>query len=281
MSDEVLHVVNFSGGLCSFWAAMRVKQRYGSENMVLLFADTLIEDSELYEFNASASVLLGVPITRVSIEIAPWDLFEEQGLIGKNRFPICSVMLKREPLDAWHNAHGRDLIEQQQSRFWDDGKRPVVIYVGFDWNEQNRLTDLRREKPNWQWEAPMQDDPVWDKCQMEREAEALGLPIPRLYKLGFPHNNCGGRCVRAGISHWVHLYRVLPDRFIEWRDSEARARASFIARGIKPLSILRDRRGGVTMDLWLTDLEGRIKSGEVFDRFDWGGCGCGGATVEL
>jgi len=34
--SETLHVVNFSGGLCSFWAAHRVKERYGTENMVLL-----------------------------------------------------------------------------------------------------------------------------------------------------------------------------------------------------------------------------------------------------
>ena len=33
------------------------------ENMVLLFADTLIEDDELYQFNRQASALLGVPIT--------------------------------------------------------------------------------------------------------------------------------------------------------------------------------------------------------------------------
>lgn len=51
MGDELLHVVNFSGGLCSFWSAHRVKERYGSANMVLLFADTLIEDPDLYGFN--------------------------------------------------------------------------------------------------------------------------------------------------------------------------------------------------------------------------------------
>ena len=47
MPDRLLHVINFSGGLCSFWAAHRVKERYGPENMVLLFADTLIEDAGL------------------------------------------------------------------------------------------------------------------------------------------------------------------------------------------------------------------------------------------
>jgi hypothetical protein len=279
MPDEILHVVNFSGGLCSFWAAHRVQQMYGSENLVLLFADTLIEDPDLYEFNEQAASILGVPITRLCDGRTPWQLFREQGLIGNSRFPICSVYLKREPLDAWIHANCRTLAECQQTRFWDDGKRPAVNYLGFDWTEEHRLNDIRREKPEFRWEAPMQDAPIWDKCRMEREARALGLTIPQLYRLGFPHNNCGGRCVRAGISHFVHLYYVLPERYLEWEREEQEARIDFINRGIEPLSILKDRRGGVRQNLWLSDLRVRIKSGEKFATDEWGGCGCGGAVV--
>jgi hypothetical protein len=280
VSDDILHVVNFSGGLCSFWAAYRVKQQYGAENMVLLFADTLIEDAELYEFNRQASELLGVPVTRVSREVPPWELFRREGLIGNSHFPICSVRLKREPLDEWHLANGRTLAQCSQGAFWDDGKRPLVIYLGFDWTEEHRLAAIRREKPEWRWEAPMQEAPLWDKCRMEREARSLGLIIPKLYGLGFPHNNCGGRCVRAGISHFVHLYHVLPERFFEWEREEAETAQDFRRRGIEPLSVLKDRRGGTATNLWLSELRNRIESGESFPRDEWGGCGCGGATAE-
>ncbi len=44
------HIVNFSGGICSFWAAHRVIQKHGVKDVVLLFADTLIEDDDLYAF---------------------------------------------------------------------------------------------------------------------------------------------------------------------------------------------------------------------------------------
>lgn len=281
MSNELLRVVNFSGGLCSFWAAWRVKERFGTQRMVLLFADTLIEDSDLYIFNEQASKLLGVPITRLSTGEDPWSLFRREGLIGNNRFPICSVRLKREPLNGWIARECRNRYQELQGDLWDEEKPAAVLYVGFDWNEQHRLNDLRAELPEWQIEAPMVDEPVWDKCRMQMEAEALGLKIPMLYGLGFPHNNCGGRCVRAGISHWVHLYRVLRPRFIEWRDEERRTRYELLDRGIEPFSILKDRRGGVTRPLWLEDLERRIEAGEQFDKYDWGGCGCGGATQEL
>ncbi len=71
-----MRVMNFSGGLCSFWAAHRVIQRHGRENVTLLFADTLIEDDELYQFNEQASALLGVPITRICQGETPWERSE-------------------------------------------------------------------------------------------------------------------------------------------------------------------------------------------------------------
>jgi hypothetical protein len=279
--SNALHIVDFSGGLCSFWAAMRVKERHGKENMALLFADTLIEDGDLYEFNEQAAAIIGVPITRVSVGLTPWELFRKEGLIGNNRFPICSVRLKREPLNAWHAANAKDTIEQLQGAFWDDGRPAGVIYIGFDWTEENRLADLRRELPTWRIEAPMTEPPYWDKCRMQREAAQLGLKISRLYELGFPHNNCGGRCVRSGITQFVHLYHVLRPRFIEWRDEEAATVTEFRRRGIEPFSILKDRRGGTVKPLYLADLQARIESGEKFPTDEWGGCGCGGATEAM
>lgn len=274
------HVVNFSGGLCSFWAAHRVVSKYGSENTTLLFADTLIEDPDLYTFNEQAAAILGVPITRICDGRTPWQLFREQGLIGNSRFPICSVFLKRELLDAWRIRNLIPVSGETQQNFFGDTREPCTIYVGFDWSEGNRVADLRRELAGWRIEAPMTEPPIWDKCRMEREARALGLIIPELYGLGFPHNNCGGRCVRAGISHWVHLYRVLPGRFLEWMIEEQETAADLRTRGIEPLSILKDRRGGTAKNLYLSDLKVRIDAGEKFPSDEWGGCGCGGATAD-
>ena len=49
---------------------------------------------------------------------------------------------------------------------------------------------------------------------------------PRLYLLGFPHNNCGGACVRQGRAEWERLYKCFPERYQareEW-ESEQRAK---------------------------------------------------------
>ncbi len=279
------HVVNYSGGLCSFWAAKRVIEKVGTADVVLLFADTLIEDPDLYEFNEHSSQILGVPITRICEGLTPWELFRKQGMIGNNLYPICSVYLKREPLDAWHEKNCLNTSEEEQSQIpgLHDGRQPATIYLGFDWTEPNRLSDIRAEKPLWRIEAPMIDEPIWDKCKMRREAEKLGLKIPRLYDLGFPHNNCGGRCVRAGISHWVHLYRVLPARFLEWMVEEQETQKVMLERGVSSawFTILRDRRGGTTKPMSLLQLKERIDAGEKFPSDEWGGCGCGGAKQKV
>jgi hypothetical protein len=61
----MLHVVRKSGGISSWATARRVAARYGTRNLVLLFADTLIEEPSLYEFLDAAAAQFGVPITRV------------------------------------------------------------------------------------------------------------------------------------------------------------------------------------------------------------------------
>src|SRR5437667_3352086 len=94
-----------------------------------------------------------------------------------------------------------------------------------------------------------------------------------------PATNCGGFCVRAGISHFVHLYRVLPERYLYHEARELACMDKLRARGIAAQSILKDRRGGKYKPLTLRDLRLRIESGEVFPRDQWGGCGCGGAEA--
>lgn len=265
---------NFSGGLCSFWSAWRDVQQVGPENVVLLFADTLVESDDLYQFLKDASALLGVPVTRVSREITPWQLFRQERMIGNNKYPICSVKLKREVLDGWMMAHYE--MNRDQSNML---LPKATLSIGFDWTEEHRTQDMRNEHPMWDIRAPMQEGEIWDKCRMEREAAKLGLKIADAYVQGFPHNNCGKRCVRAGISHWVHLYHTDRRAYMSWAVEEWDCKLYLETLGIMPLSMLKDRRGGETNNLYLLDLKKRIDAGEQFDKHEWGGCGCGGASA--
>lgn len=265
------HVINLSGGACSFWTAERVAERFGTADMTLLFADVLIEDKQLYELNDWTAEHFGIPITRISRELTPWELFRREGIIANNRLPICSVMLKREPLDEWHRLN----CTPRNSLFGE----PDTIYVGLDWTEINRLNDLRASKPEWVIEAPMCEwPPLWDKQKMICELEKLVGWIPDAYKQGFPHFNCGKRCVRAGITHFVHLFKVDPPAFMEWEDEEQKTIEVLTARGISSawFSVLKDRRGGETKTMTFRQLRERIEAGDTtLPKDDWGGCGCG------
>jgi hypothetical protein len=114
---------------------------------------------------------------------------------------------------------------------------------------------------------------------MQLECIAAGIAVPRLYGAGYPHNNCGGGCVRAGQAQFALLLKENPDRFAYWEAQEQRLREHLG----KPVAILRDRRGGDTKPLTLAAFREGIEAEPEqlgFDSLDWGGCGCfvGGAA---
>ncbi len=65
-----------------------------------------------------------------------------------------------------------------------------------------------------------------------------GIAPPRLYAMGFPHNNCGGFCVKAGQAHFALLLRTMPERYAYHEAKENELRAELGWRQ----TILRDAR---------------------------------------
>jgi hypothetical protein len=250
------HVVNFSGGACSFWAAYRAIQKHGKADVTLLFADTLMEDWDLYRFLEDAGAVLGVPVTRCAEGRSVWEVFDDESMMGNSRTPLCSRILKREVLDKWRH---------------ENCPEGATVHIGIDWTETHRVAPTRLALTGWQVEFPMMDEPLWDKCKMLAELEKLGVKPPRLYAMGFPHNNCGGFCVKGGQAQFAHLLKTMPERYAFHEQKEE----AFRARVGKDVSILNDRRGdGKKKTLTLRSLRLRIEAGESFDRNDWGGCGC-------
>lgn len=173
------HVIQFSGGVCSFFAAKRVVDKYGKDDVVLLFADTLIEDEDLYRFLDDTSNFLGVPVTRIADGRNPWEVFKDERMIGNSQYDPCSKILKRELLWRWMKANTPG----------------ATVYVGLDWTEDHRLERLRQRQPEWKIESPMMWKPLRDKQDMLKDLMKLGIKPPRLYGMGFAHNNCSGFCV--------------------------------------------------------------------------------------
>lgn len=246
----------FSGGVGSWATARRVVERHGTDDLVLLFADTLIEDADLYRFLTDASRDIGVPVTRIAEGRTPEQVFRAVRFLGNTRVDPCSRVLKREPLRKWLDANCDPAV--------------TVVYLGIDWTEEHRFERAKAYWRPWAVDSPLCDAPYATKHDHLNALRTAGIKPPRLYDMGFAHNNCGGGCVKAGQGQFVRLYRQLPAVYGEWEGMENRLRDE-----LGDVSILRDRTGGETSPLTLTALRERIETQpEQLDLFDIGGCGC-------
>jgi len=251
------HVVLFSGGIGSWAAARRLRDSI-DDPITLLFTDTLIEDEDLYRFIEQAAADVDGELVRLAEGRTPWDVFFDDHMIGNNRAAICSRKLKRELAREWFEAN-------------TDPYR-TLVYLGIDWTEDHRYRAAIDHWKPWTLLAPMCDPPYVTKPEMLNDLERRGIEPPRLYKMGFPHNNCGGFCVRAGHGTFAKLLEHFPERYHEHENEERLFRAKFG----KDVAILRDRTGGPVRPLTLQEFRERLESNQTMtlDFGDYGGCGC-------
>jgi hypothetical protein len=251
------HVVMFSGGIGSWAAAKRVAERHGTDNLVLLFTDTKIEDPDLYRFLDEAAANVGGELVRLAEGRTIWEVFRDERFLGNSRIDPCSKILKRQMADRWMKANC-DPAE-------------TVRYIGIDWSEVHRFERLRdRLVPQgWRVEAPLCEAPYLTKADLLAWLQREGIRPPRLYAMGFAHNNCGGGCVKAGQGHFAHLLRTLPEVYADWERNEEALRAD-----LGDVSMLADQRGGTKRPLPLRVLREKIEAGFEPDLFEIGGCGC-------
>lgn len=251
------HVVMFSGGVGSYLTAKRVVAQHGERNVTLLFADTLMEDEDLYRFLWEAAGKLGAELRIIAEGRTPWEVFRDKKFLGNTRVDLCSRILKRELLDRW--------VE------WNYKPEEVTCYVGVDWTEIHRYERMAPRKLPYVYKAPLCEPPYYgNKDEMLAELAADGIELPRLYTLGFPHNNCGGFCVKAGQGHFKHLLEKMPERYAHHEAKEQELR-EYLG---KPVAILRDRRGKKTRPMTLKTFRERVECNKPVDEQDFGGCGC-------
>ncbi len=167
------HVVQYSGGIGSWAAAQRVIAEHGTADVVLLFADTQVEDDDLYRFLGDAAEQIGVPVTVIADGRTPFEVFADTRFIGNSRLAPCSIHLKVRPCRAWLSQHTDH----------DD----TIVYIGLDWSEPQRQPAITRGWAPWTVRYPMCDPPYLTKQDMLDWCADLGITPPRLYRLGFSH----------------------------------------------------------------------------------------------
>ena len=251
------YVVQYSGGLGSWGAAKLLADEHGAENVHLLFADTQMEDEDLYRFLHEGADALGCLLTTISDGRNVWEVFEDERYLGNSRIDPCSKILKRELL--------RKHIENNYNYEQD------VVALGIDWTEKHRLDKALSRWEPWNVIAPLVDNPEITKAHLFNWLRDYNIDPPRLYDMGFPHNNCGGFCIKAGQAHFKLLYEKMPERFMYHAQKEQEMRDLLG----KDVSILRRQRNGKRHNLTLLELKEEIDAQtDETDPFDLGGCGC-------
>lgn len=256
----------FSGGLGSWVTARRVADQYGTDDLVLLFANVkgtnvasphVGEDEDTYRFINDAAADIGQIVTEVSDGRDIWQVFRDDRFLGNSRLANCSKYLKQKPCRDWLEANA--------------DPADTIVYVGIDWTETHRLPAIEAGWVPYPVRAPLTEPPYLNRDDMLKACEGAGIEIPRLYRAGFAHNNCGGFCVRAGQAQMELLLREHPERYAFHEGEEQRLREYLE----KDVSVLRDRTGGTSVPLTLRGFRERIEDQpSMFDQFDVGGCGC-------
>jgi len=259
------HVVMFSGGIGSWACAKRVAEKHGVDDLFLVFTDVkgttenphIGEDQDTYRFIKEAAQNVGGTLVYINEGRDIWQVFKDKRFLGNSRQANCSHLLKQKPARDWLDAHC--------------DPKETVVYLGIDWTEIHRLPSITKNYLPYTAAAPLTEAPFMNKSDLIQWAQDEGLQTPRLYDMGFVHNNCGGGCVRAGQAQFAKLYKEMPDRFQVWADKEQEMR-DYLA---KDVSILKETKNGVSKPLTLLQLKTRIdQQPEQIDMFDIGGCGC-------
>jgi hypothetical protein len=258
------HVVMFSGGLGSWVTAKRVAEKARPEDITLLFADVgsdrsphVGEDEDTYRFINEAAADVGAELVTVKDGRDIWEVFTDDRFLGNSRLANCSKFLKQKPCRDWLEAN--------------HDPEDAIVYVGIDWSEIHRLPAIEAGWAPYRVQAPLTEKPYLDRDDLLAACEAAGIEVPRLYRAGFAHNNCGGFCVRAGQAQMELLMREHPERYAFHEAEEQKLRE----RLDKDVSVLRDRTDNTSVPLTLARFRERIEDQpSMFDPLDIGGCGC-------
>lgn len=251
------YIVSYSGGMASFATACRLVDQHGRDAVTLVFADTLIEDEDLYRFLREGAIKLGCELVWLKDGRNPWEVFEDKRYIGNTRTAHCSSELKTKQVRQWLKANCDPAT--------------TTLCLGISWDEKERLERAQANWQGWTVTAPLCESPMWTQEQVERCLTRYDIRKPRLYTLGFAHNNCGGFCVRAGQGQFKALLEAFPDRY-KWHEDQME---SLMGRLPTARSFLRqtDIKGDLQY-ITLKDWREHLEANPQLELIASGGCGC-------
>lgn len=219
-------IIKFSGGKSSFSVAAYVKEKYPKDNVVLYFNDVMWEDADLYRFNIEVSEKLQLPLLVHSRGITPPQLMVLKCFLANNLAGICSEELKIKvamrffkkgivpEVEYWVNKqYLKQSIHVDRDEEWFAN---TSLYFGIGWEEAHREPDIFANWQPFDVQFPLIDE-IEDRAVY---FEKYNIQEPAMYAQNFAHNNCAGRCVKAGKGHYQNLLMQREDEFFKLAEQE-------------------------------------------------------------
>jgi len=181
----------FSCGVTSAVAAKLAVEKYG-DRVTVVYCDTMVNEHPSNEnFMKDVEQWIGKQITRIFNPKYETKRIEQtfsmrKYMAGRNG-AACTVQLKKVPRFLFQNP--------------DD-----IHIFGFSYDEQRRINRFKETNPELLTEFIL-DDNRMTKNDCVNEIMNAGIPIPEMYLLGYPNNNCIG-CVKASSPTYWNKIRV-------------------------------------------------------------------------
>ena len=179
----------WSGGVTSAVACKMAIDRFGVDNVQILFIDTHNEDDDTYRFMKDCQKWYGTLIGSITG-------------IGSKYKHISDVWLRYKSLNVSYGAVCSSELKRSVRERWEKDNEWDYQVFGFDWSEYKRAKGLKLNHGHTKPLFPLLGDAL-TKEDCVRIVQDAGLELPRMYQMGFLNNNCAKTlCVQGGIGYW-------------------------------------------------------------------------------
>lgn len=254
------HIISYSGGAGSAITAKIICDKYGKENVTLLFADTKVESKDQYRFTQDVIKFIGCEFISISDGRTPWEVFNDVRFIGNTRIDPCSRILKR------------DLIRDYLNKNYDPSC--VTIWIGIDASESHRLAPVVSKNLPFVYRSILIEEDIFlSPAQKIAWCVDNNIKPSIMYEMGFSHDNCGGFCVKAGLGQFKKLFELLPEVY-EYNEKEEQT-AMYKNPNLRPF-LRKTINGKLTYITMKEYRESYLETNNVTDdeSMEFGGCGC-------
>ena len=205
------NLIWFSCGASSAMAAKLAIRKYGSSSCDIVYCDTLeSEHPDNARFISDCEGWFGKDIIRIrsdryrNID----EVFEKTRYMSGIKGARCTSELKKMPREAYSTINDTHIF-------------------GFTFEEKKRFESFEYNNPTLYSEAILISQGYNKKACLSSVLEA-GIALPKMYDLGFDHNNCLG-CVKASSPKYWDLTRVLFPKTFSRRVKQCRMIGSRLA----------------------------------------------------